>query len=226
LLNYTTPVAATFECAARIVRNHGQDCGMTLYDLWAPVYDPLFGRLLSKGRRRALALLDLQPGQRLFIPGVGTGLNLPAVPTGVEVVAIDLSRGMLARASRRARLNVQLRVMDAQALELPDASFDAVLCNLVISVVPDGKSAMGEAWRVLRPGGRLAIFDKFLPDGARPTAGRRVFGTAARVLGTDVNRHLGDLLEGLPDLTVVCDEPAPLGGRYRVVLLRKHPGDA
>jgi len=53
---------------------------------------------------------------------------------------------------------VTLLEMDAQDLAFPDASFDTVLFNLILSVVPDGASAFQEGWRTLKPGGRAVIF--------------------------------------------------------------------
>ena len=198
---------------------------MRLYDIWAPVYDAFFGRVLSQGRRRALSLLSLRPGERLFIPGVGTGLDLPGVPAGVETFAIDTSPGMLTRARGRAGANTRIELMDAQRLTLSDACFDAVLCNLILSVVPDGKAAMREIWRILRPGGRVAIFDKFVRPGIPVGRRRQLIGRVARVLGTDINRRLDDILADLPGLEIVSNEPSFLRGQYRVVLLRKAAED-
>ena len=191
-----------------------------IYRAWAPVYDATFGRLLRGGRRRTIASLALAPGDRLLVPGVGTGLDLPLIPPGVAVTGIDLSPEMLARARRRAA-SADLRVADAQSLAFPDGSFDAVLCTLILSVVPDGRAALAEAWRVLRPGGRLAIYDKFLRSGGRPRRIDRAVGAVASRLGTDVNRRLEDLMAGLPGATVASDRPDALRGRYRTILLIK-----
>ena len=132
---------------------------------------------------------------------------------------------MLARAEKKLPIegsDVELRVGDAQALQLDDGAFDAVVLNLILSVVPDPARCMSEAIRVLRPGGRIVIFDKFLPDGTEPTWGRRLANLVATGLGTDLNRRLGDILSGLP-CEVVHDEPSILDGMYRVVLLRQIP---
>lgn len=230
-----------------------------IYHFYAPVYDRLFDRMYRSGRRRAIELLDLLPGERLLIPGVGTGLDLPAIPPGVCVTAIDISPEMLRqaqakletqtsgvveaptsfdklrtpeekRAERRCSLaaveapvphQTELRLMDAQALEFPDSSFDAVLMNLIISVVPDPRLAFSEAWRVLHPGGRLAIFDKFLPENSRLSPARRLVGRIISLVGTDPNRRLSDIIDSVSGITIARDEPRLLNGQYRTLLLKK-----
>lgn len=190
------------------------------YTLWAPFYD-LLARF-GKQRRRSLALLALQSGERVLIVGAGTGADLPLIPEGVSVVATDLTPAMLDRARPRARPGVELRVMDGQALDLPDASFDAVILHLIVAVIPDPVACLREAARVLRPGGRIAVFDKFLPDGARPSPPRRLANALTRRLFSDINRRLGEILQksGAP-LRIEHDEPALLGGAFRILLLRK-----
>jgi len=190
------------------------------YTLWAPFYD--FVARFGRQRRRSIALLGLQPGERVLLVGAGTGADLPLIPAGVEVLATDLTPAMLDRARPRIRPGIELRVMDGQALDLPDASFDAVILHLIVAVIPDPAACLREAARVLKPGGRIAVFDKFLPDGARPHLPRRLANAFTRTLFTDINRSLGDILErsGVP-LRIEHDEPALFGGTFRIVLLRK-----
>jgi phosphatidylethanolamine/phosphatidyl-N-methylethanolamine N-methyltransferase len=193
------------------------------YRLWAPVYDALLARFFRPGRVRAMRLLEARAGQRLLLVGVGTGADLPLLPAGVQAVGIDLSAAMLARAKARLPLpdrEISLVEADAQTLRYETAAFDAVVLNLILSVVPDPAACLREALRVLHPGGRAVVFDKFQADGSQPTLGRRVGDLVTTMLGTSITRRLGDILAGQP-CSVVSDEPSLLGGMYRVVLLRR-----
>ena len=198
------------------------------YTLYAPVYDlalarlPLFGGFFRRGRRRSLALAALCPGERVLLVAAGTGLDLECLPDGVEVIATDITPAMVARLEARARalraagrdLRVRAEVMDAGHLTLPDASVDCVVLHLALAVVPDPVAAIREAARVLRPGGRVAVFDKFLPDSAHPSLGRRM-AAVARLLATDLNRQLGPLLRA-GGLREARRESIGLGGAFVV----------
>jgi len=94
--------------------------------------------------------------------GVGTGRNLEHYPQGIRLTGIDFSPQMIEIARRRAKQlgrQADLRVGDAQALDLPDESFDAVVCTLALCSIPDDRKAVSEARRVLRPGGRFLAFE-------------------------------------------------------------------
>ena len=188
------------------------------YTLYAPVYDPVVWRL-DAGRRQSLTLADVQPGERVLIPGCGTGLDFRHLPPEAEVVAGDVAPGMV-RAARaeadRLGTGIEVRTLDAHVLDVPDASF---------AVVPDPEAATREAARVLRPGGRVAVFDKFLPDGERPSLGRRLASAVARVVATDLTRQLGPLLDAA-GLVLERREPALFGGLFEAALARKPSSDA
>lgn len=189
------------------------------YTAFAPLYD----RVASFGtqRRRSIELLDLKPGERVLIVGAGTGADLLYLPAGVEVVAGDITPAMVERVRRRAaglRREVTAEVMDGQALPLPDDSFDAVILHLVVAVIPDPVACLREAARVLRPGGRAVVFDKFVPDDRDPSVARRALNVVTNALFSDVTRQLGPLLTGT-GLRVVHREPAALGGRFEIALL-------
>jgi ubiquinone/menaquinone biosynthesis C-methylase UbiE len=93
---------------------------------------------------------------------IGTGRNLPLYASDVRLTGIDISSGMLEIArSRAARLgrHVELRLGDAQALEMPDGAFDTVVCTLALCSIPDPHAAVAEMRRVLRPGGRVLLLE-------------------------------------------------------------------
>ena len=197
---------------------------LKLYGFYAPRYEHLFGWLYARPQHRAVALLNAQPDEQVFVPGVGTGMGLAELPADAHITAIDLSPTMLAQAQRKlAGRPVSFEVMDAQRLRYADGSFDAALLSLILSVVPDGAAAFREAWRVLRPGGRAVIFDKFLPEAGQLSPLRRAVGTVMRAIGTDPNRRLSELIGDAPGLVMELNEPSLLRGQYRIVRLRKEP---
>jgi phosphatidylethanolamine/phosphatidyl-N-methylethanolamine N-methyltransferase len=193
-----------------------------IYRLWAPVYDATVGHFFAPGRRRAMQILDLQPGERLLLVGVGTGLDLPLLPPGVEAVGIDLSAAMLQRAGAKLPLpgrNITLIQGDAQQLLVDKGGFDAVLFNLILSVIPDGAACLRENLRALKPGGRAVIFDKFLPDDGRLSLMRRLLNLGSTLFGTDITRRFGQLAQGC-QMAVLSNEPSLLRGAYRVIQVR------
>lgn len=196
---------------------------LVVYRLWAPVYDAAIGHLFLPGRRRALELLALQPGERVLLVGVGTGADLLLLPPGVQATGTDLSPEMLERARQkitRCRASVELVQGDAQSLLVPEGSFDAAILNLILSVVPDGHACLEATLRALRPNGRAVVFDKFQEDGTEPSLRRRCANWFSTAFGTDITRCFGDLARGL-GLTIAINEPSLLGGMYRIVLIRK-----
>ena len=138
------------------------------YARWAPVYDLVFGAVFGRGRRAAVAAAE-QVGGRILEVGVGTGISLPCYSPRNRIIGIDLSEAMLRKAQRRvADLSLnnveKLEVMDAQHLSFPDASFDVVVANHVISTVPNPEAALDECARMLRPGGEIILLSRIGAD--------------------------------------------------------------
>jgi ubiquinone/menaquinone biosynthesis C-methylase UbiE len=201
---------------------------MVRYSVAAPIYDYTV-RILEPYRSQSIALLDLKPGERVLLVGAGTGADLPYFPEGVEIVATDLTPGMIQRLEARARTlgrPVTCRVMDGQALDLPDESFDAVVLHLILSVIPDPLACIREVYRVLKPGGRVMVLDKFLDDQAKLSWARRALNLFTNLMFSDINRRLREIVAVTP-LTqgreIRLDHPlllARLG--YKIVLLAKN----
>lgn len=197
---------------------------LLVYRLWSPIYDGLVDRFFfHKGRQRAIELLAVQAGERVLLVGVGTGADLPLLPGGVLAIGIDLSPDMLAQARKKLpleRSQVSLAIGDAAHLPTPEAAFDAAVLNLILSVVPDGRACLRETLRSLRPGGRLIVFDKFLPAGGKLSLGRRFINLFSTLLGTDITRRFDKMADGLP-LVALHEEPSLLNGTYRILLFEK-----
>jgi len=133
------------------------------YRRWAPVYDNTFGRVAAVGRRRAVSYINTRAGRVLEV-GVGTGLSLPAYKPELEVVGLDISPEMLAKAQTRARRLdhvLGLAQMDAAALGIADGAFDTVVAMYVMTVVPDPAAVMRELSRVCAPGGEVILVNHF-----------------------------------------------------------------
>lgn len=188
------------------------------YTLWAPHYDRV--TRFPWERRRSIELLALQPGERVLVNGCGTGADLPLIPAGVEVLAADLTPAMLRQAQAHARPGIEFRVLDGMALDLPDGAFDAAVLHMVLEVVEDPARFLAETARVLRPGGRVAVFDKFLPEGARPGLLRRVGLALLDFVFTSTNRRMGEILAGAGVPLAVEHDEASVGS-YRHLILRK-----
>jgi ubiquinone/menaquinone biosynthesis C-methylase UbiE len=188
------------------------------YTLWAPHYDRVTKFPLE--RRRSIELLALQPGEQVLVNGCGTGADLPLIPPGIAVLAADLTPAMLRQAQAHARPEIEFRVLDGMALDLPDGAFDAAILHMVLEVVEDPARFLAETARVLRPGGRVAVFDKFLPEGDRPGFLRRTGLALLDFVFTSTNRRMGEILKraGVP-LSVEHDEASV--GSYRHLILRK-----
>ena len=157
------------------------------YDRWAPVYDLVFGPVFERGRRAAIAATD-RIGGRILEVGVGTGISLPDYSRTSRLFGVDISAQMLAKARERVTelelSNVEgLEVMDAEHLKFPDASFDVVVAQYVITAVPNPEAALDEFARVLKPGGEIVILSRVGAEAGLRRSIEHWFAPAARKLG-------------------------------------------
>jgi ubiquinone/menaquinone biosynthesis C-methylase UbiE len=200
------------------------------YDLYSTVYDFAIGRgYVSAARRRSIELLAPQPGEAVVVVGGGTGLDLCYLPRDLDVRLVDFSPRMIVRAkARAARIGLdvdRVEVADAAALPFPTASFDAAVLHLILAVTERPEATLAEVARVVRPGGRAAVFDKFVPHDGHAGLARRALNVPVSFLFTDLTRRLGALVAHTP-FTIVRDEPSLLGGQFRVALLARGADDA
>lgn len=195
------------------------------YTLYVPVYDAI-ARWFAPYRRMSIEALGLQPDERILLVGAGTGLDLEHLPTDLQIVATDLTPMMVQQIKVRNRLlrhNLDARVMDGQKLDLDSQSFDVVILHLILAVIPDPVACLREVERVLKPGGRVAIFDKFLPTGTSASLGRRWTNIFTFIFATDINRRFEDILKKT-NLELVFDEAVGWKGNFRVIRLKKTSG--
>jgi ubiquinone/menaquinone biosynthesis C-methylase UbiE len=135
----------------------------------------LYDRMGAASEREGLAarrheLLADARGRVLEV-GAGTGINLEHYPEGIEeLVLVEPERAMVRKLEQRLReLGREARIVeaDAEALPFPDASFDAVVCTLVLCNVGNPQSALRELRRVLRPGGSFLFLEHVRSDDPR-----------------------------------------------------------
>jgi phosphatidylethanolamine/phosphatidyl-N-methylethanolamine N-methyltransferase len=193
------------------------------YTLLAPIYDLIVANPTKSFRRNNLQHLSDYSGRNVLLTGVGTGLDIPYLPEGPHYFANDLTWAMLKRAKKNvAAAKVQLTLQQTDAMQLPyaDKSFDAVVLNLILAVVPDPLRALQETARVIKPGGDIFIFDKFLqPD--QTAIIRRTLSLLLRHLATRTDVVFESLLMQCHDLILISNEADMMGGWFRKIHLQK-----
>jgi phosphatidylethanolamine/phosphatidyl-N-methylethanolamine N-methyltransferase len=157
------------------------------YARWAPVYDLVFGAVFERGRHAAITAAE-RVGGRILEVGVGTGISLPQYSRDCRLCGVDISEPMLRKAQERVAefglTNVEgLWVMDAEHLSFPDASFDVIVAQYVITTVPNPEATLDEFARVLKPGGEVVLVSRVGAEAGLRRSLEHWFQPAARKLG-------------------------------------------
>lgn len=195
---------------------------MALFDDYAEEYESWYATAKGKTawrleREALLRLLEPLPGERVLEIGCGTGiLSREMADRGLEVTGIDISTAMLdvARKNNRSS-NITFLCADGANLPFPEAAYDVVVCFTVLEFVARPEDVITEAWRVLKPGGRLLIgFLNRLSPWAVARRGRGVFAQARFYTHWEMLRLAGTLLQASQiKWTGVIYFPPRLGGK-------------
>jgi phosphatidylethanolamine/phosphatidyl-N-methylethanolamine N-methyltransferase len=198
------------------------------YARWAPVYDLVFGAVFERGRMAAIAAAEAIGGRILEV-GVGTGISLPDYRRSNRLIGVDLSEPMLRKAQERVA-NERLdhvdgvAVMDAQRLGFSDASFDVVVAQYVITVVPDPDATLDEFARVARPGGEIILVNHIGAEAGLRRAFEQWFAPVARRLGWRPEfpwARIARWAERHGGVELIERRPMPPLGHFSLVRFRK-----
>ena len=159
----------------------------TAYARWAPIYDAVCGPVMVKGRRAAAAAACAVGGKILEV-GVGTGLSFDDYDVSTEITGIDMSEPMLAKARMKMASGRYPHVrdvlqMDAHKMSFPDATFDCVVAQFVITLVANPEQVLSECHRVVKPGGRIILVNHLYSEKGVAAAVERWAAKRTRGLG-------------------------------------------
>jgi len=191
------------------------------YSLIAPLYDAVLERPMRSARQKSLCALPVEESGHVLVSGVGTGLDIPWLPRTHRYTALDFSHEMLSRAKPRSEnLDVKFVLGDSMALPFEDAQFDHVVLHLIVAVVPEPQRCLSEAARVLKPGGTIVLFDKFLQPQQRAPL-RMLLNGMTRRLATRMDVVFEEVLLAAPELEKLSDTPMLANGWFRGIVLKK-----
>ena len=199
------------------------------YAAWAPVYDLVFGKVFDTGRKASIAAAE-KIGGRVLDVGVGTGISLPDYRRDIRLVGVDYSAAMLKKAFERVRDhkldNVEtLAVMDAKYLGFPDAAFDAVVAQYVVTAVPDPEATLDEFVRVVKPGGEIILVNHIGAESGPRKLFEAAFAPLARRLGWRPEfpwQRLVDWAARHGGVTLIERLPMPPMGHFSLIRYRRN----
>ena len=178
------------------------------------------GANLGLGCGNPIALASLKEGETVLDLGSGAGfdcfLAADRVGNTGKVIGVDMTAEMIDRARENARKdkveNVEFRLGDIEHLPVEDGSVDVIISNCVINLAPDKGRVFSEAFRVLKPGGRLMVSDivltKPLPDFVKSSVAAYIGCVAGAALKED---YLGAMKQaGFENVTVQSEAPFPV----------------
>lgn len=172
---------------------------------------------LGLGCGNPTAIASLQPGQTVLDLGSGAGIDcfLAAKQVGPEgkVLGVDMTPEMLERARGNAEkggyTNVEFRLGEIEALPVADASVDVIISNCVLNLSADKGRVLREAYRVLRPGGRMVVSD-LVSEIAVPGVLKGNLDAVAGCLPTFRDAYLAAYREaGFENVRIVDESPYP-----------------
>ena len=192
------------------------------YARLAPFYDLFIKNATQEARQQSLIHLANQ-ASNVLICGVGTGLDFPFLPPKPNYIGVELSNERLQRALNHPQkpLNFHAVLGDAQKLAFPDAYFDAVVLHLILAVVPDSAACLSEVCRVLKSGGHILIFDKFLRVEQKAPL-RKLLNKLMQNRATRLDVVFETVLNTQPKLQLLSDQNALLNGWFRTIHLQKN----
>jgi SAM-dependent methyltransferase len=205
---------------ARIAKQAPENsCCSPQSDQFSKLYDdsmlevlPAEGELFSLGCGDPVTIASLQPGDVVLDLGSGAGLDCflaaeKVGPTG-RVIGVDMTPEMIERAeTNKSRLeleNVEFRSGQIERLPVEDDSVDVILSNCVINLAPDKRAVFADAYRVLKPGGRISVSD-IVTDGEFSTEAREDLRSWAECVSgaIDLEAYLAVMREvGFQDIEV------------------------
>src|SRR6267154_3040632 len=198
------------------------------YGRWAPVYDVVFGAVFDRGRQAAIEAAE-RIGGRILEVGIGTGISLPDYKRTSRLCGVDISEPMLRKAKERVTdlglSHVEgLWVMDAEHLTFPDASFDVVVAQYVITTVPNPEATLDEFARVLKPGGEIILVSRVGAEAGLRRAIAHWFAPVTRPLGWRLEfpwERYARWAEGPHGVRVVERRPMPPFGHFSLIRFAK-----
>lgn len=192
------------------------------YTVYSPGYDLAAG-ILKKSRKKSIESIKINPGNKVLIIGAGTGLDMEYLPRYCHITATDITPSMIDKINKRnkkLKRNVKTLVMDGHNLEFPENSFDFVILHLILTVIPDPVACIQETERVLKQGGQVIIFDKFIRNNKRVSLIRSVVNIFTSFLFSDITKDAQSIINTTV-LIIQSDLEADFNGNFRLIKLLK-----
>lgn len=173
------------------------------FNTWILPFYPFLMATIRFWRKKAIGMLDFKPGDKILIPGIGSGHDLPFLPKDVKIEGLDIADAMLGIARAKLRIyrldkNANLRIMDAEKLDYSDNTFDKAILSLFLSVVYNPEKAFREVVRVVKPGGEILVYDHLLREGTIPKIVAKPVDALLKFSFASVTRIFEDVIKDQP----------------------------